>query len=681
VTYLFQREFNIIILTTRLRRDTPIRQKLMGIVALVLLSCTYLHLPGLQYFLSNRTSNNITSKMGDNSRRAGEQYFPLQDLSPGGSPEKAEEQRKTRVETNEVYERAGSPASLKEDCVQSLQTPLPPPSDSDIFPPMPLYDQSLPRQLQSLIIRPVAFSFTLCCLSLLFGAAMFAGAKEGVKNIVTRIGGHDPDAGRPFLPEERRRAAMRKEEEDKWERGPDLENTVGMEFVPTEGGRDPVKNDIAYYARRVGLDMETFRVQTEDGMLLDLHHIYNPKEHTPLSDVERAARGPSIFNNTPPSRPLELGLKPKFPVLMLHGLMQSAGTFCSHDDNSLAFYLCKSGYDVWLGTNRCGFTPEHAFLKPSDPRMWTWTPRDMGTRDLPAFTSRVLSETGFEKIGLVGHSQGTTQTFIALSKDQRPDLGSKFTVFCALAPAAYAGPLLKKWYFSFVTALSPFRYNAVFGIHAFIPIMTPMQRLLPGRLYGAAGYRMFNYLFGWSDRNWDRGLRDRGFQCSPTYISSESMRWWLGKSGFAKNGCILASAAEAEAEAKVDKEMDVYRDDSPIQLPHQHQIRAWYDHRAPPMAFWAAGRDELVDGRRLINRFERGREPHVGIVHSELIEEYEHLDVIWSMDVIERVGKGVRDTLWKTCDVRDKVRVPKGCEDVGVWEGSRDKSKKGEEEE
>jgi pimeloyl-ACP methyl ester carboxylesterase len=651
----------------------------MGTVAILLLACTYLQLPGLQYLVSSRTSNNIKTEMGGNTRLAEEQYFPLQDLSPAGRPGKIEERRAARVETNEVYERADSPVSPTEECIQPLRKPLPQPSDNDVFPPMPLYDHSFPRELRSLVIRPVAFSFTLCCLSLLFGAAMFAGAKEGVKNMVTRMGGHDSDAGRPFLKEERRRAALRKEEEEKWRGKPDMENEAGLEFLPTEGGRDLVKNDIAYYARRVGLDVETFRVQTEDGMLLNLHHVYDPKEHTPLSDVERAARGPVIFNNIPPSRPTECRPKPKFPILMLHGLMQSSGTFCSHDDNSLAFYLCKAGYDVWLGTNRCGFKPEHAFLKQSDPRMWTWTPRDMGTKDLPAFTSRVLSETGFEKLGLVCHSQGTTQTFIALSKDQRPDLGSKFTVFCALAPAAYAGPLLKKWYFSFVTSLSPFRYNAIFGIHAFIPIMMPMQRLLPGHLYGAAGYRMFNYLFGWSDRNWDRGLRDRGFQCSPTYISSESMRWWLGKNGFAKNGCILASAAETETEAKVDKEMDVYRDDSPIQLPDQHQIRAWYDHRAPPMAFWAAGRDKLVDGRRLLNRFDRGREPHVGVVHSELIEEYEHLDVIWAMDVIERVGKGVRDTLWKTCDVRDKVRVPKGCEDVGVWEGLRDNKWKAEE--
>ena len=654
----------------------------METAALLLLSCTYLPLPGLHYLRANRTSNYHTGEMGDNSQRAEEQYFPLQDLSPATKPDKGKERRPPNINTNEIYDRADSPASPKDESIQPLRKPLPSPRDNEVFPPMPLYEQPLARQVKSITLRSVSFSCTLCCLAVVFSAAMFAGARVGLRRGWARVTFRDPDAGRPFLEEEKRRAAIRQKEEQEWKGEPDVENKAGLEFIPTEGGKDPLVNDIAYYARRVGLDVETFRVQTEDGMLLNLHHVYDPKEHSPLSDVQRAARGPEIFHNAPPSRPLEHTQKPKFPVLMIHGLMQSSGTFCSHDDNSLAFYLCKSGYDVWLGTNRCGFKPEHAFLKSSDPRMWTWTPRDMGARDLPAFTSRVLSETGFQKVGLICHSQGTTQTFITLSTDQRPDLGNKFTVFCALAPAVYAGPLLRRWYFSFVTSLSHFRYSTVFGIHAFMPLMMPFQRMLPGRIFGAAGYRMFNYLFGWSDWNWDRGLRDRGFQCSPTYISSESMRWWLGKHGFAKRGCILASEEETKAEAQADQEIDKYQDvtPSPSQIPELKKVRAWYDHRAPPMAFWACGKDELVDGRRLLKRFDRGREPEVKVVHSELIEEYEHLDVIWAMDVIERVGKGVRDTLWMTCDVRDKVRVPRGCEDVGVWEGMKNEEQKDGEE-
>lgn len=74
----------------------------------------------------------------------------------------------------------------------------------------------------------------------------------------------------------------------------------------------------------------------------------------------------------------------------------------------------------------------------------------MGVMDLPALISRVLSETGFDKLGLIAHSQGTTQTLVALAKEQRPEIGDKISVFCALAPAAYAGPLIRRAQFKFM---------------------------------------------------------------------------------------------------------------------------------------------------------------------------------------------------------------------------------------
>lgn len=74
----------------------------------------------------------------------------------------------------------------------------------------------------------------------------------------------------------------------------------------------------------------------------------------------------------------------------------------------------------------------------------------MGCMDLPALISRVLAETGFETLGLCAHSQGTTQSLIALAKEQRPEIGEKISVFCALAPAAYAGRLIEKAQFKFM---------------------------------------------------------------------------------------------------------------------------------------------------------------------------------------------------------------------------------------
>lgn len=631
----------------------------------------------------------------------------------GGEPADVIEDA-SALEKSENEPRPDSPkngSTMQKSGEGSLRRAMPPSRTNPLFPPLPLYGpSSLARDLQCWTFRTTSFFLSIGFLGIIVLGSAFTSIPLMFQHIWLRLTFRDPDARRPFHEAEKKLKKLRKEEARNWKRQRSRRNSKpaiddneddagGGEFIPTEGGPDPIICDVGYYARRVGLDMEEFKVQTEDGFIITLWHIYNPKEFTPLSAAERAARGPDVFTGRPPSRPINSNQKPKFPILMIHGLLQSSGAYCTNDDNSLAFYLCKAGYDVWLGNNRCGFKPEHTLLSYSDPRMWAWNIRQMGVMDLPALTSRVLSETGFEKLGLIAHSQGTTQTFVALAKEQRPDLGDKLTVFCALAPAAYAGPLIGKAYFKFMRVISPALFRIIFGIHAFIPFMMTMHSIIPGTLYGAMGYRVFSFLFNWTDDRWDRGLRDRMFQFAPVYVSAEAMRWWLGRECFAKQKCILATREEGHEE-DVEDEMEEYYHRSPNQnqnhentpspSPHpdhpahasrprhssearrRHERKpkgstAWYDNHVPPFALWVAGSDDLVDGRKLLRRFEHGREPNVRIVHSKVIDEYEHLDVIWAMDSIEKVGREVKEVLWRTCDVRDKVRTPSGCEEVECW--------------
>ena len=249
----------------------------------------------------------------------------------------------------------------------------------------------------------------------------------------------------------------------------------------------------------------------------------------------------------------------------------------------------------------------------------------------------------------------------------------------------YAGPLIGKMYFKFMRIISPGMFRLMFGIHAFIPFMLTMHTWLPGKIYGALGYRVFSFLFNWSDKRWDRGLRDRQFQFAPVYVSAESMRWWLGRECFATQKCILATREEWQKEEEEDDEEEGdgnYYDQGrshPSERSEQdgegragRGRNAWYDEQVPPFALWVAGSDELVDGRRLLHRFESGREPHVRVVHQKIIDEYEHLDVIWAMDSIERVGKEVREIIWKTAplEVRETCRTPRESKMFDRWEDS-----------
>ena len=598
--------------------------------------------------------------------------------------------------TGEQNEAPGAP----------LREAIPTTTTNPLFPPLPLYGPpSLLRTVHCLFFRASSAILSLCFLLAIVCGAIFNAIPRVARRCTQRATLQDPNKQRPFYAEEQKRQKERALAEKAWSDKSNGRQTPSGEkgvlqaeesqFLPTEGGPDPLKVDIAYYARRVGLDAETYEVQTEDGFIIELIHIYNPREYTGPPPEARGIHGPDVF--TAPSSDSSSTKasgnhqgKKKYPVLMMHGLLQSAGAYCCNDDDSLAFYLAKSGFDVWLGNNRCGFEPKHTSLSYGDPRHWSWNIRQMGVMDLAALTSRVLSETGFSKLALIAHSQGTTQSFVALAKEQRPDIGEKISVFCALAPAAYAGPLIEKFYFKIMRVVSPALFRMIFGIHSFIPIMMEAHKILPPRLYSWMGYHVFSYLFSWSDTRWDRNLRNRMFQFAPTYVSAESMRWWLGREGFAKQKCILATREEAKLEDKEDEEDDevirkFYVDREPHvterrklqrnissyhcqKLTHQHHDAtrgkyAWYNSQFPPLALWVAGADDLVDGRRLLRRFDRAREPHVRVVHKKIIEGYEHLDVIWAMDAIEKVGKEVREVIWRTVDAqahKDCV-VPVGC--------------------
>ncbi|PWW79391.1 alpha/beta-hydrolase [Tuber magnatum] len=574
-------------------------------------------------------------------------------------PVGAKEQRRAlspglRDSANNKLRKAGEhPGTTEERDGPAFTNPL--------FPPLPVYGPpTFSRRLQFMFFRVCSAVLSLCFLFIIVAGAIVKSLPPVFMSLVSLLRGRNPDDTRPFYEIERERARKRREEIKAWKArrrdsqgAGDQDGERGLRNKQIAGGKDSLVCDVGYYARRVGLDAEEFEVQTEDGFLIMMQHIYDPDDppYYPGEKIGGQDRGRGAN-----------GKRRKYPVLLMHGLLQSSGSFCVNDEDSLAFYLCKAGYDVWLGNNRCGFKPKHTVLHYSDPRMWAWNIRQMGIIDLPALINHVLSITCFPKLGLICHSQGTTQTFVALAKQQRPDIGSKISVFCALAPAAYAGPLIDKFHFKFMKIISPSMFRIVFGIHAFIPFMMLMHATLPARVYGALGYRVFWFLFGWSDVRWDKGLRDRFFQFAPVYVSAEAMRWWLGRECFARHKCILSTKSEG---GESDQEGEgIMKQEKRKELGNEEKGRSngqgkelspspstnggpWYDSRCPPMAFWVAGNDNLVDGPRLIRRFEGGKEPDVNLVHAKVIEEYEHLDVVWAVDAPEKVFKELVDVLWK----------------------------------
>lgn len=268
-------------------------------------------------------------------------------------------------------QRLSSPTREKQGA--ALQDSVPPSRTNPLFPPLPLYGPaSLLRNIQCHIFRITSFFLSLGFLAVIVLGAAFTSIPLMFKHIGMRLRFKDPDSRRPFYKLEKTRRRERKEAEKHWRHqkkrrrsrsscnDEDKEDDAGWaeEFIPTEGGKDPLVCSVGYYARRVGLDIEEFKVQTEDGFIIDLWHVYNPKEYIPGSPKERNFHSPGVFQDQgekEASRSRSRARSKKYPVLMIHGLLQSAGAYCTNDDDSLAFFLAKRYVFVTTSNSLCDF--------------------------------------------------------------------------------------------------------------------------------------------------------------------------------------------------------------------------------------------------------------------------------------------------------------------------------------
>jgi pimeloyl-ACP methyl ester carboxylesterase len=374
--------------------------------------------------------------------------------------------------------------------------------------------------------------------------------------------------------------------------------------------------DLTYYAHLLGLELITYDIITKDGFILSLQRLYNP--HVDIN----------VINND---------FK---PILFIHGLLQSSGSFLTSGYKSLAYLLVSNGYDVWLGNNRCGFNPRHKIYKKNDHEMWDWDLNEMTKYDIPAMIDyiKMIKINSNHKISIISHSQGTTQCVYMFSKQFNKEIDKKYINLidnCVLlAPAVYGGSLLNsKIFIKFMRLLPNSIYNFFFGKKSFMPIMVHLRNLtynLPG--FGWSSYIVFSYLFNWNDHLWDPKIRDLHFLFSPVYVSVKLMKWWLhnnksdnnNNNGFQMNKPIISD---------------------PL---------AWFTNDTPNLLLIIPGKDNLVNGDLFINRLKNIEIEMINKWKYLKIEEYSHLDVLWADDVIQTIGFPILNFLQRE-DVNDKM--------------------------
>ncbi|XP_047986194.1 lipase 3-like [Leguminivora glycinivorella] len=124
-------------------------------------------------------------------------------------------------------------------------------------------------------------------------------------------------------------------------------------------------------------------------------------------------------------------------VFLMHGVFGSADDFLlSGPENSIAYFLAREGYDVWLGNSRGSkHSRRHQYLKQSSAKYWDISWHEIGYYDLPAMIDYTLNKTGQMKLRYIGYSQGSTCFLVMAS--ERPAYNAKVSLMIALAPIGF----------------------------------------------------------------------------------------------------------------------------------------------------------------------------------------------------------------------------------------------------
>lgn len=178
-------------------------------------------------------------------------------------------------------------------------------------------------------------------------------------------------------------------------------------------------------------------------------------------------------------------------ILIVHGLTDSSDSwFYNGEEASIGFYLVNKGYDVWLGNNR-GNKYSHSHIDPniSESDFFTFSWDEMGLYDVPAFYNHVLTTTKKDKLIYFGHSQGTSQMFVAgLDSTTKNMITQKTEKYFALAPVVFLNNCGSNM-IKFASVFGNFSYAAstIFPIQEFAPATCDTKK-----------YKIFTQLAQWT---------------------------------------------------------------------------------------------------------------------------------------------------------------------------------------
>ncbi|XP_015354449.1 lipase member K [Marmota marmota marmota] len=310
---------------------------------------------------------------------------------------------------------------------------------------------------------------------------------------------------------------------------------------------------------------------------------------------------------------------PKPVVYLQHGLIASASDWiCNLPNNSLAFLLADSGYDVWMGNSRGNtWSRKHLKLSPKSSEYWAFSLDEMAKYDLPATINLIIEKTGQEQLYYVGHSQGTTIAFIAFSTN--PELAKRIKIFFALAPVVtvkYTRSPIKK-----LTTLSRRTIKALFGDKMFSP-HTLMEQFIATKMCNRKIFHHMcsNFMFtvtGFDPQNLNMSRLDVYLAQSPAGTSVQNMLHW--------------------AQAVNSGQFQAFDWGQPDQnMMHFHRlIPPLYNvtEMEVPTAIWSGGQDILADPKDVENLLPK----IANLIYYKAIPYYNHMDFYLGQDAPQEI--------------------------------------------
>ncbi|KAK6842583.1 ab-hydrolase associated lipase region [Apiospora arundinis] len=357
-------------------------------------------------------------------------------------------------------------------------------------------------------------------------------------------------------------------------------------------------SDFVDLCAEFGYTAEEHVVQTKDGYLLGIHRL-------PWRRGEEDMK----VNNGP------LSLRKKV-VYLHHGLLMNSEVWVSLTDaqRCLPFVLVERGYDVWLGNNRGNkYSKKSVKMSPASIDFWDFSIDEFAFYDIPDTIEYVLHSTGQSSLSYIGFSQGTAQSFAALSV--HPKLNDQVNVFIALAPAMSPAGLSNGIVDALVKAFPPSALSAVWS--SVDPCLGDHVAV-----HSLSANFCLSFLFNWKAKNISLSQKLAAYPHLYSFTSTKSVVHWF--------------------QIIRNKSFQMFDDDvhPPLSTTHKYTKVAKYPTRniKTPIVLVYGGSDSLVDIkvmlRELPNRTVATEIPH-----------YEHLDFLWARDVDTQVFQHVFDAL------------------------------------